>query len=82
MTVTAHQTDPVTFVLIFRIPKAGCLYSEESGVTPYRFYRIGKDGRMANTPDVIKCADDEAAIKKAKLLALISPSIYGTWPAK
>jgi hypothetical protein len=32
----------------------------------YRFYYLGKDGRVAGPPKVVDCNDDEAAAEEAK----------------
>jgi hypothetical protein len=33
----------------------------------YRIYRLNKAGRILEPPEIIYCADDSAAIKRAKL---------------
>lgn len=37
-------------------------------MTAYRLYFVGSDGHIAGPPEVVECADDQAAIEAAKQL--------------
>jgi hypothetical protein len=32
----------------------------------YRIYHLGRDGRVSAPPDIVECADDQAATQKAQ----------------